>query len=247
MLKRTALLFTDLVARPGPAIAALLAGDARFGPVLLLFAAYAAVSALVSWLMPAGFVPELPPETFGRPYALYLSVSLSAGLLLNVLAAAALPWASSFFSAGRIGPRVLFSIAGLGVYFLSFAAAAGRPAAAALLAAAPAAVFLALLVRRPGFPACFRITLALSAPGLALAPVEFLGIAAGVRPVYEAAMLASSLWSLWLLARALKARGSPGTARAAAAAVSVILLFGGMFYGLSLLLPAGIGPLLMLV
>ncbi|HOI42969.1 MAG TPA: hypothetical protein PK523_08495, partial [Elusimicrobiales bacterium] len=212
MLKRTALLFTDLTARPGTAIGTLLSEDARSGPVLLLFAAYAAVSALVSRLMPAGFVPELPPETFGRPYALYLSVSLSAGLLLNVLAAAALPWAEAFFSAGRIGPRVLLAIAGLGVYFLSFAAAAGRPAAAALLAAAPAALFLGLLVRRPGFPVCFRIMLALSAPGLALAPVEFLGIAAGSKPVYEAAMLAAALWSLWLLTLALRARGCPGTA-----------------------------------
>lgn len=247
MLKRTALLFTDLIARPGRAIDALLSEDAPFGPVLLLFAAYAAVSALTSSIMPAGFVPELPPETFGRPYALYLFVSLSAGLLLNVLVASALPWAASFFSAGRIGPRVLFSIAGFVAYFLSFAAAAGRPAEAALLAAAPAALFLALLRRRPGFPPCFRITLALSAPGLALTPVELLGIAAGSEPVYEAAMLAAALWSLWLLTRALRSRGCPGTARAAAAAVSVMLLFGGMFYGLSLLLPADIGPLLMLV
>lgn len=248
MLIKTALLFTDLIARPGRAISALLAPGASAVPALLLFAAYATASSLTSFLLPPGFIPEMPTEALGRPYPLYLSVSLTAGLLLNVLVAAALPWAASFFSAGRIGPRVLLSIGGLGFYFLAFsAAAAGSRASAAILAAAPAAVFLALLRRRPEFPAYFRVVLSLSAPGLALAPVESLGIMAGSKPVYEAAMFASGIWAIWLLVRALKTDGCPGTARATAAAVSVMMLFGGMFYGLSLLLPGDIGPLLMLI
>ncbi|MDQ7774207.1 MAG: hypothetical protein RDU13_11885 [Elusimicrobiales bacterium] len=248
MIKQAAALFTDVLFRPDKAIAGQLDREASAAPAAFLFFVYAAAGALVSSLMPEAFIPDIPAAAFGRPYALYLGVALCAGFILNALIAAALPWAADFFSAGRAGPRVLSSIAALMIYFLSFAGAAGSPAGGTVLALLPAAgAAAAWLRRREEFAPFLRLLLAFSAPGLALAPVEAAAALAGSRPAYEAAMLGAAIWTLWLLARALKSRGCPGTARAAAAAVSVILLFGGMFYGLSLLLPADIGPLLMLV
>ncbi|MDT8286176.1 MAG: hypothetical protein RQ748_03610 [Elusimicrobiales bacterium] len=248
MIKKAASLFTGMLFRPDSAIAGQLDPGAPSAPAAVLFAAYAAAGALISSLLPPAFIPEVPAETFGRSYGVYLGVALSGGLLLNALVAAMLPRAAEFFSAGRAGPRVLVSITAVIVYFISFAAAADKPALGAVLAMVPAAAALAVFLnRRDEFMPYFRLMLAVSAPVLALAPFELLAIAAGSKPVYETAMLAAAVWSVWLLVRALKSRGCPGTARAAAAAVSVILLFGGMFYGLSLLLPGDIGPLLMLI
>jgi len=248
MIKRAASLLTDVLFRPDKAIAGQFDHLSLMAPAAVLFLLYSAAGALVSAMMPAAFIPEMPGGAFGQSYPVYLGVALPAGLLLNALVAASLPRAADFFSSGRAGPRVLMSIAALLIYFLSFAAAAGKPAVGAVLALAPvAAALAAFFSRRDKFRPYFRLMLAFSAPGLALAPVEVLGIAAGRKPVYEAAMLAAALWTVWLLVKALKSQGCPGTARAAAAAVSVILLFGGMFYGLSLLLPGNIGPLLMLV
>ncbi|KAF0125071.1 MAG: hypothetical protein FD189_2389 [Elusimicrobia bacterium] len=248
MIKRAASLFTDVLFRPDRAIAGQFRQDAPTGPAAILFIAYAAAGALVSSLLPPAFIPDVPAEAFGQSYAVYLGVELPAGLLLNVLVAAALPWGADFFAAGRAGPRVLLSIAALMIYLLSFVAAADAPALGVVLALAPlAAALAAFLSRRDKFPPYFRLLLAISAPGLALAPVELLAIAAGSKPLYEAAMVVSAFWAIWLLVRAIKSRDCPGTARAAAAAVLVILLFGGMFYGLALLLPGNIGPLLMLI
>lgn len=248
LIKRTVSLFTGMLSTPDKTIAAQLDPGAPSAPAAVLFAVYSAAGALVSSLMPPAFIPEVPAEVFGRTYALYIGVALPAGLLLNTLVAAMLPRAAEFFSAGRAGPRVLLSITAVFLYFISFAAAADRPVLGAVLALVPAAGALAaFLGRRREFKPYFRLMLAISAPALALVPVELLAIAAGSKPVYEAAMLAAAVWSVWLLIRALKSRGCPGTARAAAAAVSVILLFSGMFYGLSLMLPGDIGPLLMLI
>lgn len=248
MIKQAISLFTDVLFRPDKAIEGQFRTGTSAGPAALLFAAYAACGALVSSLMPPKFIPEVPAEAFGQSYPLYLGVAVPAGLLLNALIAAALPRAGEFFAAGRAGPRVLLSIAALLIYLLSFAAAAENRALGTALALAPVAAALAAFLRdRDRAKSYFRLMLAFSAPGLVIIPVELLGIAAGSKPVYEAAMLAGSLWMVWLVVRALKSQGCPGTARAAAAAVSVILLFGGMFYGLSLLLPGDIGPLLMLI
>lgn len=248
MIKQAATLFTDVLFRPGRAIEEQLRAGASAAPAALLFAAYAACGALVSSLMPSAFIPEVPADAFGQSYPVYLGVGLTAGLLLNALIAAALPLAAKFYAAGRAGPRVLLSIAALLIYLLSFAAAVENRALGTALALAPVAAALAAFLRdRERARSYFRLMLAFSAPGLVIIPVELLGIAAGIKPIYEAAMLAGSLWVVWLMVRALRSQGCPGTARAAAAAVSVILLFGGMFYGLSLLLPGDIGPLLMLI
>lgn len=215
---------------PSAVFAEIAAGTTGWAWPLALYAASAALSALLSTLLPPEFVQSAfeglsVPQ--GRGYLFNLAVALPGGFVFTLFTCSLTAAFSALLSGGRLAPRLALPAAGVGAYGLIAAAAfrarafSPAPAAAALCAAA-FAVWAALRDRRR-YSALLKAALAISAVTLAADLAAGAAALAGSTAAYTACEYFFSLFSLVWLVKALAAvYGLPG-ARGAAAAVLAML------------------------
>ena len=232
---------------PSEALRELLAGPGTLKPALVIFAVYTAGSAAAAVFLPPSFMPEAPAATFGQPAYVYLLAGLFSGLAMNVLCAALLPRLSDLFAAGRIGPRVLLSLAAALAYLAALAVLKRHPAALALFALLPAAAaWRGYQLAGARCSSLLRVLLAAGAIGTVFLPLDGLSIFFSLRQLYEVSAAAMSLWCLVFLVKALRLSGGPSAPRTVSAVFFALAVSALFLYNVSLLLPERLQPLMIL-